>query len=622
MKALKSPADGIDSGPSFPSASCGGGKQYRRRVDKYLQSQWFWLIVIALLSLSLRLIYFFQFKKTVYFNHLLIDPRYYWDWAGRIAAGDVLGHSTFDMSPLYPYLLGLYRFVFGGRFVPLYLIQILLGTLTVILTFFVAKKLFGLTAGVVAGLVLAAYKPEIMFNVAVMKANLSSLFMIALTWFLVQAPRTKNYLAAGFLLALTTANDGNYIVVTPFILHWVFYHNAPDFRLKGIVFILAGMVIAYAPFTIRNYVVSGEFTLIRAGGGYNFYLGSIPENNGEYCSPDFVRANTVGELEDYPAEARRRTGNPNLTIKESSDFWYREGIKLIREQPLIYLKNVFRRLLIFWNAYEFPDTYDYQFMGRIIPFLNWPLFNFAILGSLGLGGLLVELSNTHRLSLLALIIAGCTLSLLPFMVFGRLRMGMIPLLAVYAGLAVTEVVRLYRGGDARKIVLTAAILLLTATLVNWPLRFRRSFAIASSYTNLGSTYLDDNQPGKALSNFMEAIRTDHTQIDALIFIKWLRDNSTPVIREKARRAIGEVQDIYLGAANKSLANKEYQSAADGFNLVLSLDIKNIAALYGAAQAHYGRRDYKLAAVYLKKALEQQPDNPDLLNLEIKIKQKL
>src|SRR3989449_2006764 len=53
-------------------------------------------------------------RATPWFDHLVVDPEYYDEWARRLAAGDWMGDRPFYMDPLYPYLLGfLYRF--AGR---------------------------------------------------------------------------------------------------------------------------------------------------------------------------------------------------------------------------------------------------------------------------------------------------------------------------------------------------------------------------------------------------------------------------------------------------------------------------------------------------------------------------
>ena len=69
-----------------------------------------WLVATVALATMLRAAHVLSLRATPWFDHLVVDPEYYDEWARRIAAGDWLGERPFYMDPLYPYFLGvIYR---------------------------------------------------------------------------------------------------------------------------------------------------------------------------------------------------------------------------------------------------------------------------------------------------------------------------------------------------------------------------------------------------------------------------------------------------------------------------------------------------------------------------------
>src|SRR5262245_22680705 len=85
---------------------------------------------VFLAALALRPLYVNDLRPAGLAALLRLDPLYYHEWALRIAGGDLRGREAFEMSPLYPYLLGFVYKLFGeGPIVPRVL-QSILGSLT------------------------------------------------------------------------------------------------------------------------------------------------------------------------------------------------------------------------------------------------------------------------------------------------------------------------------------------------------------------------------------------------------------------------------------------------------------------------------------------------------------
>ena len=100
--------------------------------------------MIFLLALGVRTLYLFQVDDSPLFNHPPVDGLTYLQHAASLAAGNWLGvgEPPFWQPPLYPYLLGLHRVLFADQiFYSLRFFQIIIGSLTCVLIWFVGRRL-------------------------------------------------------------------------------------------------------------------------------------------------------------------------------------------------------------------------------------------------------------------------------------------------------------------------------------------------------------------------------------------------------------------------------------------------------------------------------------------------
>ena len=105
--------------------------------------EWYTAAAIFSVALVLRLLNLQQLRANDPFFELPApDPRLYHEWAQRIAAGDLLGEGVFLQGPLYPYLLGALYWVFEPGFLLPRLVQCVLGSLTCVMTWELARRLF------------------------------------------------------------------------------------------------------------------------------------------------------------------------------------------------------------------------------------------------------------------------------------------------------------------------------------------------------------------------------------------------------------------------------------------------------------------------------------------------
>jgi tetratricopeptide (TPR) repeat protein len=438
---------------------------------------WLSVVLLGLSALALRLIYVWQVGGAAVIHPDELDPGLYFEWAQRIAAGDWIGNAPFVQSPLYAYLLGMLMKVLGTSIPRLLAVQALVGTGTVLLTYWLGRRLFGHRHGMVAGTALALYGPFLFYEGQIMKTFLSPFFTVLLALMLdvarersIQAARAgRMFLLAGLVYGLLTLDRDNFILLAPALalLALVLGGGLGRAGARAAGLFTLGTVLMVAPVTARNWAVAHEFVLLTTGGGEVFYIGNNPDANGLYVPPAFVTPDPKSEHTDFINRASETTGR-KLTPMQSSWFWFREGMAFIKDAPLDWLRLLWLKMVHFWNFYELPDNLDYEILQVFSPLLRWLNCNFAgtplarllppagvpvavvptgagwlmvrlhllstfgALAPLGLAGIILTRRRWRRLLPLYVLLFGYMGTVLLFFNFSRFRVPVVPLLALFA----------------------------------------------------------------------------------------------------------------------------------------------------------------------------------------------
>jgi tetratricopeptide (TPR) repeat protein len=526
--------------------------------------EWPWVAGLALVALALRLWYVWQVRGFALISPDELDPAFYYNWAKEIASGSWLGKGPFVQSPLYAYLLGLLMKLIGSGLTGILVVQSLVGCGTVLLTWYAGRRLLGPTQGLIAGLIVALYGPFIFYEGMVMKTFLSPFLTILLLVLLdragalareADAPRAdRAFAVAGAVFGLTTLDRDNFILLAPAlaVLALVLGGGAGRRGIRAAGAFTLGAVLLIAPVTIRNWVVSRDFVLLTTGGGEVFFIGNNADANGLYVPPPFVRPDPKYEHADFIARASEISGR-NLTPMQSSWFWFVEGARFIKDEPLAWCRLELRKLLHFWNYYELPDNLDYEIVQRFsrllaalnqpLPPADWPtlrlpwsgrsipvrlhlFLTFGTLAPLGLAGLLLTAREWRRLLPLHLLLFGYMGTVLLFFNFSRFRVPVVPLLALPASVTILSIGRYARRawdlavafaaragdmpGRARALrpgragLALCAVLALCTVGVNLEIP-RGVLPAIEQFLILGNAYYADRQPDKALQSYMSGL---------------------------------------------------------------------------------------------------------------------
>lgn len=287
------------------------------------------------------------------------DARVYWDWAAMIASGQLLYTTPFQSAPLYPYLLGLIRYL-GGNLLSVYSIQIILHLATTVLIGKIAARRFGFKAGLMAALLFVLLTEPAFFTGRVLNSSLQ-LFLIAALWIqLITAHdhrTTRAWLAVGILAGLNCLANPTMLPVLIILGPWAFWQGAGGSR--GIIRAVGTVVIALAfiaPATIHNYLVCGEFIPISAQAGLTFYLGNCPGAEGTYTKAHGIS----GDRQTQNLNARRifkeATGREG-SWKEVSSFYFKKGVAYWSSDLPNAFRLFFRKLYWFLTGRNYGDIY-------------------------------------------------------------------------------------------------------------------------------------------------------------------------------------------------------------------------------------------------------------------------
>ncbi|MCI0655885.1 MAG: glycosyltransferase family 39 protein, partial [Acidobacteria bacterium] len=423
----------------------------RRRLAAWLQEKpttWVWMV--AGLALLLRLVYVYQLSKTPFYYPDRLDPLFYFNWAREIAAGHWIGDKIFVQSPLYAYVVAVFLKLLGeGRLFQwgLHGFQVLAGVCTCLLMIRIARRVASQREAFLTGLLVACYGPFLFYEGMVMKTFLSTFLTVYLVDLLLRSEGTRNrrVIAAGFVFALTSLVRDNFILLFPLLLAGFFLAFPPlslRQKVKACAFFSLGAALGILPVTARNYAVGKEFALLTTGGGEVFYIGNNADANGRYLPPPFIHATPEEEHDDFIAKAGELSGR-KLTPGESSAFWLRQGLAWIGQNPGAWLKLLWRKTVIFWNAYELPDNYNYYeirqlllspvSLAGLLLFFPLRLITFSLVAPLGLLGIVLSWRRWRALVWVYLILFGYMGTVLLFFNFSRFRVPIVPFLCLFAG---------------------------------------------------------------------------------------------------------------------------------------------------------------------------------------------
>lgn len=478
------------------------------------------LVLLFVVALAYRLLILHQTARSPFLEVDIIDSASYRKWALDIIGGNWWPQRTFYQSPFYAYFLAvLYRLFGPGPWAPR-ILQILIGSLTPLLAYGIASRLYTKRAGWIAGGLVALYGPIVIEEVTLSKT--SPLIVTALAGiaaYLRYGPggNVGGLALAGVLFGIAMVGVAQWLpafAVLAVYLPWFVADGRRERRLIAAATFLGAGLLTMAPVVVWNSVNGGGAVLTSGGAGLNFFEGNNERASGLPARPPGLRDIPEYEEDDARRLAEQAIGGP-LTPAEVDRYWTGRGFAYIRQNPGDWLALVGRKLTVLWNAYEIPDNYHFAFLRQhFLPAL-WVSTTFGLVGSLALLG--VALPFWRRRGLVAFHLAWLAYMVTPLIYYvrGRYRLPLVPFLAVLAAAGVERAVRAAQARRWDAVMALGAGVLAAGLIVNHtycepahhgfqPLCFRGDVWFDQEWLKLASWYDEHGDGERALDAVKQA----------------------------------------------------------------------------------------------------------------------
>ena len=426
------------------------------------------LALILIFSVIVRIFFFFQLAATDLVTVPMLDSQDYHDWAVQLVSGNPGWGETYWMGPLYPHLLALVYMVFGVGGMAISVLQLLLSVVNIALVFFLTRDFLAdrtaTWAAPLAAGIFALYGAPVFYAGLILMATLvTTLYLLIARQALVawRQNTTTSWLVLGLLTGLAGLARGNILLLLATLPLLIFKSNIEiNLRLKKTTaFILAGLIML-VPVTVRNLVVADDFVILTSNGGINLLIGQQTAHKGIFGP--IVK----GSQSQYDASMKiplEQEFGRYLKGSEISRILTRRAMEEFRDNigamPLHYLRKMYR----FWNGYELPQIFSYDYWHHAMPALRVLFIPFTLLAALGLLGVRF-LPGGQRL-IMGLMLGTYFLSLVPFFPTSRYRIPLAPLLAIGAGVFLVYVWQMKWPRQRRWLL--AAVVLICALLPRW-----------------------------------------------------------------------------------------------------------------------------------------------------------
>lgn len=401
------------------------------------------LLFVLIAAALLRFGYLWYYSTLPQWDQLTVDNYYHHHWAQDIAQGDILGDTTYFRAPFYVYCLALLYATFGDSLWIARLFGLAIGVVSVLLTFLIARRIFGRPVGLLAAALHALYPVAVYFESELLLDPLftllfeSAVLTLVIWW---DTHRMGIALIAGVMLGLAAITRPTALVYAPFVILAILILTdmVAASRLKHTVLFLAGMAICILPISVRNYVIADDPVLIASQGGINLYIGNNPSADGLSATmPEPLGANW--RLSDIIHIAEQDLGR-RLKPGEVSGYWNSKARDWVASHPdqaaELYLKKLYYSL----SNREISNNRDLSTFFQHVPFLEHNPLSFAIIFAFGLVGATLAFADP-RVRILAAAVALMLATNAVFFVNSRFRLPVIPLLIILSAFAV---VRLYQ----------------------------------------------------------------------------------------------------------------------------------------------------------------------------------
>jgi 4-amino-4-deoxy-L-arabinose transferase-like glycosyltransferase len=220
--------------------------------------------------------------------------------------------STVDRAPLWPAIIAVVYALLGDQDRKVRFLLCVVGAITCVLIYCFARDLFGRRVGLFSGLLAAVYPYLYMYDGWLYSESVYTCLLLAFCYTIYRMQRKAHWglmVLGGVLLALLSLTRPNGLIILVLFLMWAFFLGwrrllAWRVVVQSALIITGVTLVLIAPWTARNYVVTGTFVPIAVGdgkvliGAYNDMIIDRPDYLASWVKPWESRPSVYHEFPD------------------------------------------------------------------------------------------------------------------------------------------------------------------------------------------------------------------------------------------------------------------------------------------------------------------------------------
>jgi 4-amino-4-deoxy-L-arabinose transferase-like glycosyltransferase len=605
---------------------------------------WKYALIIFVIGLAFRGLYLFEASRRPDFDLVYMDEEYNLEWARSLATGiwnppyDQLRRAPYFRAPLYPYFLAGILASSGGNTFVVRIVQIIMGSVSCVLVYWLGTKCFGQRVGLVAGFLCSIYWVLAYFDTQfLLPVLLVLLILLGMLLAFSAAERGNIWLAglSGLSMGLYSITRPNMLLFFPFLIWWAvgtWKRSQPGLSRWFIILTILGLALPPVIITLRNRVVADDWVLIASQGGVNFYIGNNHESNGMQAVVPGTRQTWWGGYEDTRAIAEEAAGRP-LKASEVSDYWFSRAFEYIRYDTADWVSLTLRKALAFIGDAEIPNNEPYEAYRhesvslRIIPLSFGVLFGLFLVSLPGMIRTRRALCRAdYRLgrvradfmTLMLNLVLVYSVTVIAFFVTGRYRVPLLPFFAMGAAVTLVSIL-----DNLRRRSFTSAVLMIIAcaglvTVISVDHLSIREATAGFAELTMAQNRLETGDLDGAIAG-LEKIRAGgsvrapevYKTLARAYLVRDLYDdrNSAFEVAEEGLRSYPDDSELLWYSAVGHVTEQNWDQARNRIERFLSREPRNIRALYMGFVIARSTGKREEAESYLRKAEDVDSRHP-------------
>jgi len=315
------------------------------------------LIVIFLLAVFIRLFFAMTNQELIYgdegvYNNIALSLLHEHEFA------EIKGQPTAYITPLYPIFLSIVYSIFGYSLLAAKLVQALIGSVTCLIIYLIAKEVVGRSAALLSFLFMATHHFFISYGRLLLSENLF-IFLVALSvLYMVRFCKNPTHLNAcffGLFCSLATLTRSAYFLFLPLCIPFLlFVIRRMGLNKRSIAKLFVSICLCFilpiSVWTVRNFRVFGKVIPLGTEAGIVLYAAYNPPEG---------KLLDMSVHNDITLEASKK---PEV---EYCAFLLKHAILAIKNEPSKLYKYIPLKLMYFfsvfdWIAFDGDGVYNFS----------------------------------------------------------------------------------------------------------------------------------------------------------------------------------------------------------------------------------------------------------------------